>query len=150
MRGALVFFAAVFVTAGPAGAITAVPGPLMIADAWAPAPAKPGGDTGLYMTIANNGDVDDKLLDTRCSFAQLTDQVESGNEGSPATRVAKAIPIPGQRTTALTPTGYHIRLLQTIGTLVPGQVLGCALTFQINGERLVEVTIKPPGTTAFK
>ena len=152
MRRCVVICFAVLAAVSPASAITAVPGPLIVSDAWAPAPAKEGDDTGLYMTIANNGDVADNLLRTRCSFAQFSEDVtvDSGGEGSPSTRVVKAIPIPARKTVTLTPNGYHIRLLQTTGKLTPGQVLGCAVRFQANGERLVEVTIEPPGTTTFK
>jgi hypothetical protein len=151
MRRSVVICFAVLAAISPASAITAVPGPLMVSDAWAPAPAKAGDDTGLYMTIVNNGDVGDNLLRTRCSFAQFTENVtvDSGGEGSPSTRVVPAIPIPGRKTVTLTPSGYHVRVLQTTGKLTPGQVLGCTVRFQLNGERLVEVMIRPPGATTF-
>jgi hypothetical protein len=29
--------------------------------------------------------------------------------------------------------------------LQPGQILGCTITFQKSGERLIEVTVAPPG-----
>ncbi len=124
---------------------------MIVSRAWAPAPAKVGDDTPLYMTIANNGDVPDKLLRTRCTFAQFTEMVtvDTGGEGSPSTRVVKAIPLPPRHTVVLKPLGYHIVLLQTAASLAPGKVLGCTVRFQNVGERLVEVTIAPAGAKSF-
>ena len=147
-----VALAAVFALAlGPAAAITAVPGPILLSRAWAPAPAKQGDDTPLYMTIANNGDVPDSLIRARCPFATFTEEVavDSGGEGSPSTREVKAIPIPARKKTVLQPGGWHIVLLQTTQPLHAGQILGCTLTFRKAGERLVEVTIAPPGARSF-
>lgn len=124
-----------------------VPGPIDISRAWTPPPAKPGGDTALYMTIANNGEVADNLIRTRCGFAEFTDRVtvDSGGEGSPSTRAVKAIPISAHQTVTLKPDGYHIQLLHTTQLLQPGEVVGCTVTFQKSGERLVEATVAPPG-----
>lgn len=131
----------------PAAAIMTVPGPILISRAWAPAPAKEGGDTPLYMTIANNGDVPDNLIRAKCPFAQFTEKVtvDSGGEGSPSTREVKAIPIPARKAVVLKPGAWHIVLLQTTQPLHAGQILGCTITFQKAGQRLVEVAIAPPG-----
>lgn len=133
--------------AGPILAAAPVPGPIMVSHAWAPAPAKPGDDTPLYMTIINNGEIPDSLVRTRCPFADFAEKVtvDSGGEGSPSTREVKAIPVPAGQTVALRPDGYHIVLLHTTQALHPGQVVGCTVTFQKSGERLIEVTVAPPG-----
>lgn len=135
---------------GPVFAADPVPGPIMISRPWAPAPAKLGADTPLYMTITNNGGVPDGLVRTRCAFANFTENVtvDSGGEGSPSTREVKSIPIPAGQTVALKPDGFHIVLLHTTQPLQPGQIVGCTITFQKSGERLIEVTVAPPGAEA--
>ena len=135
------------IAAQPDAEAQPVPGPIQVSRAWTPAPAKPGGDTALYMTIANNGEVPDNLVRTRCDFADFTDRVtvDSGGEGSPSTRAVKAIPIPAHQTVTLKPDGFHIQLLHTTQTLQPGQIVGCTISFQKSGERLLEVTVAPPG-----
>ena len=134
--------------ADPAVAADPVPGPIMVSRPWTPAPAKPGADTPLYMTITNNGEIPDRLIRARCPFADFTEKVtvDSGGEGSPSTREVKSIPIPAGQTVTLKPDGYHIVLLHTIQPLQPGEIGGCTITFQKYGERLIEVTVAPPGT----
>lgn len=135
------------VAAQPDAAAEPVPGPILISRAWTPAPEKPGGDTALYMSITNDGEVADNLIRARCAFADFTDRVtvDSGGEGSPSTRAVKVIPIPAHQTVALKPDGYHIQLLHTTQPLQAGQIVGCTVTFQKSGERLIEVTVAPPG-----
>lgn len=149
MLRALVCVSVVAVASGAAFATEPVPGPIVISRAWAPAPAKQGDDTSLYMTIANNGRVPDNLIRARCPFADFTEKVtvDTGGEGSPSTREVKSIPIPAGQTLTLQPVGYHIVLLHTTEPLQPGKVLGCTVTFQKSGERLVEVTVAPSGAT---
>jgi copper(I)-binding protein len=124
-----------------------VPGPITVLHPWTPAPPKQGADTPLYMTITNNGEIPDSLIRARCPFADFTEKVtvDSGGEGSPSTREVKSIPIPAGQTVTLKPDGYHIVLLHTTQPLQPGQILGCTITFQKSGERLIEVTVAPPG-----
>jgi len=71
--------------------------------------------------------------------------VDSGGEGSPSTREVKSIPIPAGQTVTLKPDGYHIVLLHTTQPLQPGEIVGCTIAFQKSGERLIEVTVAPPG-----
>ncbi|MBV9758052.1 MAG: copper chaperone PCu(A)C [Alphaproteobacteria bacterium] len=140
--------ALLLIAAQPDAEAQPVPGPIQISRAWTPAPEKPGGDTALYMTLANDGEVADSLVRARCAFADFTDRVtvDAGGEGSPSTRTVKAIPLPAHQTVTLKPDGYHIQLLHTTQPLQPGQIVGCTVTFQKSGERLVEVTVAPPGT----
>lgn len=136
--------ALLLIAAQPDATAEPVPGPILVSQAWTPAPAKPGDDTALYMTIANDGEVPDNLIRARCAFADRV-TVDSGGESSATMRAVEAIPVPAHQTVTLKPDGYHIVLLHTTQPLQAGQIVGCTVTFQKSGERLVEATVAPPG-----
>jgi copper(I)-binding protein len=122
---------------------------LSVSHGWAPAPAKVGADTSLYMTITNTGDAADGLLRIRCPFALFATKVTvDQGEGAPSAREVKAIPIPAGQTLTMTPDNWHVQLLQSTEAVQPGQTVACTLTFEKAGSRPLDVTIVPAGAKA--
>ncbi len=142
MRLTSVTFAALILLASGVGPALAGEPLLQVTHAWTPAQPEAGGDTPLFLTIANPGS-DDTLVRTRCPVANFVElRVLDRGEGVPSQRVVKRIAVPAGESLALAPDGGRIMLLQITEALQPGAKFSCQITFMNAGPVDVDVEVR--------
>lgn len=129
--------------AGPGEEVRA--GNLVLSGAFARAtpPRAPAG--GAYLTIANHGPGDDRLVAVRTPGASAVQIHETAMaDGVMAMRpLPGGLPVPAGRTVALRPGGVHLMLTGLSGPLAEGQVLHMVLRFETAGEVTVAFPVRP-------
>lgn len=133
---------AALVLSGAAAAIAAEHR-LSLSRAWVPNTLEVGRDIPLHVTIRNDADSPDALVRAKCPIANFSEKhtVDRG-EGAPAMRAISAIPVPSGGEVSLSPTGYHVMLLQTREPLEIGRKFICTLVFQKAGSIETEVEVR--------
>lgn len=120
---------------------------IVVSDAWTPAQSQAGGDTPLYMTIANHGGADDSVTRATCPVANFVElRALDHGEGVPAERAVRRIAVPAGASSKLAPDGARIALLQTTQALTVGQRFSCRITFANAGP--IEVQVRVGGAEA--
>ena len=127
-----------------------VPGPIDINRPWTTAAAV-NGDVALYMTLINYGSVRDDLVRASCPLATSmeieapgpSDAEPSGN----GFHQVAGVPLFGGQTVVMGPQGYRIVLHGLRQDLQPRAMLPCTVSLQRSGERLIEVSVLPAGST---
>ena len=153
MQRFLCFALAVF-----AVAVTSVPmaaqagdavalGELRIMQPWARASAGHGDAGAAFMTIANTGGQDDKLVAASTSSAKMTEIHETKMEdGVMKMRMMMGgLPIPAGGEVELKPMGLHVMMMGVTEKLVEGETLTLTLTFEKAGSIEIAVPIAGPG-----
>ncbi len=121
-------------------------GDLVISHAWTYETAAAGHATKVYLTIMNNGDTADRLLDARVDFASRTVlQAQAiGSDGTLAVQDIAAIVIePGQSLT-LQPGAMWLELEGVQRTFKHGQHFHMDLTFATAGPVEIDVWVEEP------
>lgn len=107
-----------------------------------------GAPTGIgYMTIANKGEVPDRLVS---ASSPLADHVEI-HEMSVANGIMTMHPVPGglavpaHGSVTLKPGSYHLMLIGPKQPFKAGDTIPVTLTFEHAGSEQVELAVKPMG-----
>lgn len=108
------------------------------------ATAKAGGG---YVTIANNGDTDDALIDVKAGFPKVQIHESYEEDGVHKMQHVEAIAIPAGETVELAPGGYHVMFMGLSEPFTVGQEVPVTLVFEKAGEVEVMFTIEERGET---
>lgn len=99
-----------------------------------------------YLSIRNEGDVDDRLLEVRsdvCAQAQLHETRRVGDHLRMAPH-ENGLVVPAGETVKLEPGGSHIMLMGLRRDLLPRDRFDLVLVFERAGERTVESEVRQP------
>jgi len=111
-------------------------------DARIPQPAGPNG--AAYLTLANDGDGDDRLIAVDTDAASDVELHESTLEGGVMSmRPVDGIDVPAGGQVRLEPGGLHVMLLDVDPDLEVGDTVPLTLTFDASGEQTVEAEVVP-------
>jgi periplasmic copper chaperone A len=136
IRFAFIAALAVFM-AGPAQAQDITAGSLKISAPWIRATPKGASVGGGYMTIANSGNVGDRLMGG-------TDEM-SMEGGVMKMRPVRGLDIRPGQTVELKPGGYHVMFVGLKQPLEQGQHVKATLRFEKAGDVAVDFTVKGIG-----
>ncbi len=139
-------------------AVTALPGAARASDAvsvgelrimapWARASAGHGNAGAAFMTIANTGAEDDKLIAASTAAAKKTEIHETKmQDGVMKMRMLMGgLAIPAGGKVELKPMGQHVMMMGVTEKLVEGETLTLTLTFEKAGSVELAVPIAGPG-----
>lgn len=115
---------------------------VVVSQAWsrATSPSMPNG--AVFLTIANKGDVDDKLVSVASAAAERVELHTVVTEGDKKRMVpVDGIPVTAKGATMLKPGSYHIMLFGLKQPLVEGQAIALTLTFAHAGAVQATATI---------
>jgi copper(I)-binding protein len=123
-----------------AGAAAAA-GPVEVSNAWARATA-PSAKTGVaYLTIANKGAADDRLVSAETpAAAKAEPHMTTNDNGVMKMRPVPAIAVKAGQQLELKPGGFHLMLVGLKAPLKEGQSIPLTLNFEKAGK--VEVMVK--------
>jgi copper(I)-binding protein len=135
---------------GPGGG--AASGDIVVRGAYLRQPAAPD-VAAAYMSITNTGSLPDTLLSVYSGAARVTGLYNVPAPGATPTVQTGHVPsgpyqLAAGATLKLAPAGGHILLSQLTGPLRAGDQVSMVLTFQRNGQVLVEVPVIAIGARA--
>jgi copper(I)-binding protein len=120
---------------------------IKIEHAWARAAASAGGTGAAYVTIANAGPVDDRLVAAASAVAAKTELHLGMNEnGVMKMEPVSAIDIKAGGQTVLKPGGVHIMLIDLKQPLKVGDTFSLTLIFEKAGKIETQVMIEKAGS----
>lgn len=132
-------------SAAPAGGGEVTAGTLVISKAYAKAmlPGQPVG--GAYLTITNNGKVDDELVSVSSPAAGAVELHEMAMQGEvmKMRKLDKGITIPAGKSVELTPGGLHMMFTKVKQPFRQGDTVAVTLTFSKSGN--VEIVLPVSG-----
>lgn len=101
---------------------------------------------GGFLTIANGGGADDRLLAVSTPAAARAEIHEMAmTDGVMTMRpLPDGLPIPAGETVELKPGGYHLMFMELTDRLIEGQTLPVTLTFETAGTVTVPLAIGAP------
>lgn len=119
---------------------------ILVVEAWARA-TPPGASVGAaYVTLANRGGADDRLVSAATPAAQSVMVHESVEEdGIAKMRPLEIVTVPVAGTLEMRPGGVHIMLMGLSAPLKQGESFPLTLVFEKAGEMTVDVEITPIG-----
>ena len=99
-----------------------------------------------YMTLINNGSVDDRLVGVRTSAAKTAELHRSEEKDGvmQMRRQDNGIPIRAGSSVELAPGGYHIMMTDLSAPFVRGKDVPLTLIFEKAGEVAVELRVEAP------
>lgn len=119
---------------------------ISVTDVWARASNVSTG--AVYMTIANAGAADDKLIAAQSPVAaRVQPHIEIDDNGIMKMRPLSAVEIKANGKATFAPGGMHLMLIGLKRHLKAGQTFSLALTFEKAGKIEVTVTVKKAGST---
>lgn len=117
---------------------------ITVSDARVPVPPGPNG--AAYMTLANDGDADDRLIAATTDVAGSAELHETATDGGTMSmQPVEGIAVPAGGQAVLEPGGLHIMLLDVAGDLREGDTVELTLTFDVAGEQTVTAEVVPTG-----
>ena len=121
---------------------------IKIEGAWARETVTGQTGTAAYMTIANGGSGDDRLLSVSAEPPVMAMVHQTSNEGgvSRMRPVDKGLPVPPRQSVTLQPGGTHVMIMGLQGPLKPGDRLKLKLKFERSGEVPVEAPVTGAGS----
>jgi len=132
----------VFVTAAWAQSPS---GPVQVQHAWSRATTVATG--AVYMTIANGGDADDRLVAAECPLAAKAELHQTINDnGVMKMRPVEAILVKAKNKAVLKPGGLHVMLMGLKQPLAEGQSFPLTLNFEKAGRIEVTVSVAKAGS----
>lgn len=139
---------AAIVPAGPAASHDFTAGSLVIVHPTA-RPNLPNRPMAAYVTIANDGDVPDRLVAVSAPGFTAAEIHESRMQGTVMTmeRVT-AVDLPAHDAVVLEPGGIHIMLFGAAYQFKPGESFPMILRFEAAGEARVDVVVEKPAAGA--
>lgn len=149
-------------TSGNAEAANPAPGLTVVAGDHAPVVSHQAGDltvtnpfaratpprapvAGGFLTVANHGAEDDRLVSVSAPFSDRAEIHEMAMEGDTMKmrQLPDGLPIPAGQTVELKPGGYHLMFMDLKAPLVEGDVAEITLTFEKAGELVVPLAVGP-------
>ncbi|WP_439154299.1 copper chaperone PCu(A)C [Yoonia sp.] len=99
---------------------------------------------GGFVTIANTGDTDDRLVAASSDIANVMQIHTMAMDGDVMVmrELTDGLPVPAGETVALQPGGLHIMFMQLNGPLVAGETVPVTLTFENAGDVAVMLPIR--------
>lgn len=99
---------------------------------------------GGFMTIANTGDADDRLVAVSSDIADVMQIHTMAMDGDVMVmrELPDGLPLPAGETVVLQPGGFHIMFMQLNGPLVEGETVPVTLTFESGAEVAVDLPIR--------
>jgi len=119
------------------------PPQISISGAWSRATIAGQSTAAVYLTIANKGGGDDKLLNASTPIGQTTLHSSTLDGGVMRMRPVESLDIPAQSTIQLKPGGTHIMVTGVKQPLIAGSSFPLALDFERSGKRTVTVSVRP-------
>jgi|GEM_PF-1934749 len=119
-----------------------------IFDSYAFATAASAKSGAAFMVIENLSNKDDALIEAQSDVAEITEIHENlidPDDGMMMMRKVKRIDIAASGAVALTPTGYHIMLINLKQPLKEKEVFQVTLKFESGYETIKEITVMPAG-----
>ena len=141
-RSILLFVSMVLMFTG-----SAIAGGIEVSDASIRATAPGMTATGGYLTIANHGDSDDRLISASAEFAgrvELHEMIMDGDVMKMRER-EDGIAVPAGGMAMLKPGGLHLMLMGLTETMRPGERRFVTLTFQSGHSVTVPAMVMKPG-----
>lgn len=122
-------------------------GELMIDHPWARATPPGAKVAGGYMTIHNNGDVEERLIGGSVGFATRVEIHEMAMEGEVMKMrpLPDGLAIPAGGSVTLKPGGYHVMFMGVTDALIEGDSAPATLIFERAGEVPVEFLVEAMG-----
>jgi len=108
---------------------------------------------GGYMTLENNGDTDDKLIEVRVATIPHVELHLSGTDANGVARMTKqdGIPVPAGETVVLKPGGLHVMFMGLNGDPFElGEEIPATLVFEQAGEVEVIFNVEERGADDHK
>ena len=101
-------------------------------------------NTGLFVTIKNNGDKDEELLGASCNFAEVVEVHETFKKSDDmmGMRQVNSLNIKAKSTLELKPRSYHIMLIKLTKDLKTGDKMDITFKFKNAGEIKVKAEVK--------
>lgn len=123
-----------------------------ISDAWARETVAGQTMAAAYMTIANKGAGDDRLVTVTAPSPTMAMLHSSASSGGVARmrEMQAGVAIPAGGTIELKPGGSHAMVMGIGEPLKPGQSLKLTLRFEKSGDRPVDVRVTPAGGSGAK
>lgn len=105
---------------------------------------------GGFLTIANDGAQDDRLVAAASAIAGRVEIHEMAMAGDVMRmrELADGLPLPAGETVTLAPGGYHVMFMDLAGPLVEGEALEVTLTFERAGTITVPLAVGAPDASA--
>lgn len=99
---------------------------------------------GGFMTIANTGEADDRLVAASSDIAAVMQIHTMAMDGDVMVmrELPDGLPLPAGETVILQPGGFHIMFMQLNGPLVEGETVPVTLTFESGAEVAVDLPIR--------
>ncbi|GAK33685.1 hypothetical protein JCM17846_12820 [Iodidimonas nitroreducens] len=118
------------------------PAKIEISEAWARETPQGAPNAALYLTIANEGDIDDRLLSVATDLAAHAGiHSTSEEDGMMRMRSVEALRIPARETISLAPGALHIMLMGLEKPLVKGDEISINLIFEESGEQMIRIPV---------
>ena len=119
---------------------------VQVSDAWARATAPGQGSAAAYMTIANRGSSEDRLVAVSAPPPAMAMVHETSSAGGVTSMQAmdKGVNLTPGEAVALKPLGTHVMITGLTHALKPGDTLPLTLRFESSGERRVDVRVVDP------
>ena len=140
-----VFFAFIILLGNPVLAGDLMLGPLQFRATVEGLPS-----SGAYLSIKNNGEVADRLLDVTSDLAHKTElhEMKISNGVMKMRQVIDGIEIPAGETVDLKPGGYHVMLMSLKAPLYANNTFKITLIFKSAGNIIVKGIAKRPADLA--
>jgi copper(I)-binding protein len=124
------------------------PADVHVIDAWARATVAGQPGAAVYMTIANRGHGDDRLIAVSTPIAKTASLHSSSSEGGVMRMrmLPDGIPVPAGATVKLESSGNHAMLTGLSKPLAKGSHFSLDLKFERSGDRQVDVRVLDPST----
>ncbi len=118
-------------------------GALTISGGWASASLGAVRTSAAYVTIENEGLLDDRLVKVSVDgVPKAALHMHIHEDGQTRMRPVDGVPLRAGKTTALEPGGFHIMLTDLPAPLEAGTILPATLTFERAAPVLVELTVR--------
>ncbi|SEO88480.1 hypothetical protein SAMN02990966_03222 [Rhodospirillales bacterium URHD0017] len=131
------------------GAPSAAHGPLEMHKPWVRSSSHrmPNGVAGAFLSIANKGPDDDRLVAASSPMAERVELhgIRVVGPDIDMRPLANGVALPAGSTMTLKPRGYHLLLLGVKQPLAKGSTLPVTLTFEKAGAVAVEFAVEEPG-----
>ena len=122
------------------------PPEISISGAWSRATVAGQSSAAVYLTVANTGGGDDKLLNVSTPIGQATIHSSTMDNGVMRMRPVREVDIPAHSTVQLKPGGTHIMITGVKQPLIAGTRFPLAVHFDRSGDRRIDADVRPAST----